>query len=168
MVHHHQQVSCFMLIIFFLIFFSFNILFLLSFIIYRILILDEIYNYALSHHQIYNNTFGTNYTTVLGHSAKYCTIPCYTPNVTTLPSHFMLQCVHTHPHCFPDDCLWSVARLTGISSKCHLSWSIIHLAIEPLSVILYFLSQAGTWLSNTSGQTHNQRQKVVTKNRSSI
>ena len=81
---------------------------------------------------------GTQYTTVLEHDIKYNTVPCHTPNVTTLSSHLMPRCVHTHPYCFRDGRPCSIAELTGISSKCRLSWSIIHPAIEPLPVTLFF------------------------------
>ena len=51
----------------------------------------------------------------------------------------MLQHIHMHSHCLPDGRLWSVAGLTGMSSKGHLSWLAIQPAIKPLPATLCFL-----------------------------
>ena len=114
---------------------------------------------------IYNNnnclvSHDTKYITLFLVMAPIITVPCHTPNVTTLSSDLMLQWVHTHPLCLPDGCLWSVVELTGISSKCHLSWSIIQPAIELLPTTLCFLiSDRDSIKPNIWIETCNQRVK---------
>ena len=100
---------------------------------------------------IWHCSSGTKYTIILGHGTKYNTVSWHTPNITALLSHFMPQCVPKCPHCFPDDCFWSVAELTGISPKCSLPWLVIQPAIETLPCCVFW-SQVGTRSSQMSGQ----------------